>query len=73
VKPSVSVAEHVVGNVFRTRVFPMPKNGVRILKVTYLKDIRMYKKSGFYSLPIRSSYPIKEASFLVNKNIYIFY
>lgn len=38
-KPTASIAEHVVGNVFKTRVFPIPKRGARTIRVTTVEEI----------------------------------
>eukprot|EP01124_Arcella_intermedia_P021407 TRINITY_DN2998_c0_g1_i4.p1 TRINITY_DN2998_c0_g1~~TRINITY_DN2998_c0_g1_i4.p1 ORF type:complete len:2001 (-),score=648.20 TRINITY_DN2998_c0_g1_i4:83-6085(-) len=51
-KPSVSIAEHVVGNVFKTRVFPVPKNGTRTIKVTFIEELSTNSLFGLYKLPL---------------------
>jgi len=38
-KPTASIAEHVVGNVFKTRVFPIPKRGPRTIRVTTVEEV----------------------------------
>lgn len=57
-KPSVSLAEHVVGNVFKTRVFPVPKNGTRTIKVTYVEELKTDYGNATYNLPLSFAYPI---------------
>ena len=51
-KPSVSIAEHVVGNVFKTRIFPVPKNGTRTVKVTYVEELTTNNMRGVFDLPL---------------------
>lgn len=38
-KPTASIAEHVVGNVFKTRVFPIPKRAPRTIRVTTVEEL----------------------------------
>jgi hypothetical protein len=38
-KPTASIAEHVVGNVFKTRVFPIPKRAPRTIRVTTVEEV----------------------------------
>lgn len=38
-KPTASIAEHVVGNVFKTRVFPIPKRAARTIRVTTVEEV----------------------------------
>eukprot|EP01130_Rhizamoeba_saxonica_P003984 TRINITY_DN1648_c0_g1_i2.p1 TRINITY_DN1648_c0_g1~~TRINITY_DN1648_c0_g1_i2.p1 ORF type:complete len:1848 (-),score=481.97 TRINITY_DN1648_c0_g1_i2:78-5597(-) len=51
-KPSVSIAEHVVGNSFKTRIFPLPNEQTRTAKVTYVEDVSINNGVGVYSLPL---------------------
>jgi len=51
-KPSVSIAEHVVGNIFKTRVFPVPKNDTRVIKVTYVEELNTNNGIATYNLPL---------------------
>jgi hypothetical protein len=43
-KPQVSIAESVVGNIFKTRIFPLPKDGTRTIRVSYVEEISVSKE-----------------------------
>lgn len=44
--------EHVAGNNFRTRVYPIPANGTRTVKVQYVSALGSTGKGLVYSLPL---------------------
>jgi hypothetical protein len=47
-KPQVSIAEAVVGNIFKTRIFPLPKDGTRAVRVSYVEELLVSKE---YDIP----------------------
>jgi len=52
-KPQVSIAENVVGNVFKTRITPLRKNQERIVKVAFIQDLAVSQSSALYHLPLK--------------------
>ena len=57
------LVEWVKGNNFRTRVFPIPPDGSRTVKVRYLSDLTVRgegERTAFYHLPLRFDAPIAE-------------
>lgn len=46
------LVEQAVGNNFRTRVYPIPANGKRTIKVQYVADTGMDNEGGIYRLPL---------------------
>lgn len=47
------LVEHVTGNNFRTRVYPIPAGGSRTVKVQYVADLLTSGSNLVYSLPLR--------------------
>jgi len=45
--------EHVGGNSFRTRVYPIPARGTRTVRVQYIGDLLATKRGASYSVPLR--------------------
>jgi len=59
-KPTVSIAEQTVGNVFKTRVNPLPKRANRTIRVSYIEEITVDEESvAHYDLPLDFDYPIE--------------
>jgi hypothetical protein len=46
------LAEWVQGSLFRTRVYPMPAEGSRTVRVTYLSDLALGEGTATYHLPL---------------------
>lgn len=46
------IVEHVKGNNFRTRVYPIPANGTRTVKVQYVSDLAHGDDGATYVLPL---------------------
>lgn len=46
------LVEHVRGNQFNTRVFPIPPQGQRTIRVTYVSDLRFAGEDAVYELPL---------------------
>ncbi len=46
------LVEHVRGNQFNTRVFPIPAHGQRTIRVTYVSDLRFVGDDALYELPL---------------------
>ena len=46
------LVEHEVGNNFHTRVYPIPANGTRTIKVQYVSDVLTTKTGTTYRLPL---------------------
>lgn len=70
-KPQVSIAESVVGNIFKTRIFPLPKQGTRTIRVSYVEELSIDQKKlasdsgaeAVYSLPLTFNKPIDKVSY----------
>ena len=72
VEGRIATVEHVVGNVFRARIFPVPHEG-RTVQIVYISELRQAK----YELPLQFANRIKRLScslqvILLNVNIFIF-
>ncbi len=46
------LVEHVQGNIFRTRVYPLPAMGTRRVRVTYVSELSVDDASAYYHLPL---------------------
>ena len=54
------LAEWLEGNTFKTRVFPIPANGSRTIRVQYLSEIIGGRRDPAYHLPLNYQRPLKE-------------
>ena len=66
---STTIAEHVAGNAFKTRLYPLPKNSSRTVRVSISSELapRSDKKSWIYTLPITPpKSPTQSLSFSVS-------
>jgi tetratricopeptide (TPR) repeat protein len=60
------LVEQAVGNNFRTRIYPIPANGKRTVKVQYVSDVVEGKDGGAtYRLPLGWDQPVDEANLYV--------
>src|SRR5438105_4990861 len=57
--------EHVSGNNFRTRIYPIPANGTRTVKVQYVTDLAQDGGKVVYSLPLDWGQPVGECAIRV--------
>ncbi|MCU0724472.1 MAG: DUF2135 domain-containing protein [Planctomycetes bacterium] len=57
-KKDPGLVEHVRGNVFRTRVYPLPARGERRVKVTFVSDLLDRDEAAFYVLPLNVPAPL---------------
>ncbi len=46
------LVEHVEGNAFRTRLYPIPANGTRAIKIEYVTQIELLKEGTSLTLPM---------------------
>jgi tetratricopeptide (TPR) repeat protein len=46
------LVEHVEGNAFRTRLYPIPANGIRSIKIEYVTQVEQSKAGPSLSLPL---------------------
>jgi tetratricopeptide (TPR) repeat protein len=49
--------EHVSGNAFRTRIYPIPANGSRTVRVRYVSELAQDQNNVVYTLPINWTDP----------------
>ena len=56
------LVEHVKGNSFRTRIYPIPANGTRTVKVQYQSDLIAAGAGVAYTLPLNWDQQIAEGS-----------
>ena len=46
------IMEQVQGNVYRTRIYPIPANGSRTIKIVYVSDLTVQGSDAAYHLPL---------------------
>jgi Ca-activated chloride channel homolog len=46
------IVEQVQGNIYRTRLYPIPARGVRTVKLTYVSDLTVAGEEAAYHLPL---------------------
>eukprot|EP01122_Echinamoeba_exundans_P015639 TRINITY_DN751_c0_g1_i1.p1 TRINITY_DN751_c0_g1~~TRINITY_DN751_c0_g1_i1.p1 ORF type:complete len:1825 (-),score=361.56 TRINITY_DN751_c0_g1_i1:2120-7570(-) len=69
-RPTASIAEHVVGNVFKTRVYPLLKLSRRLIRVSYVEELESTSSSHTeFSLPITTNRTLDRFSFTSNIQI----
>jgi len=54
--------EHVGGNLFRTRIYPVPANGCRTVRVTHAAALASSGGNAVYELPLRFEPPQRDVS-----------
>jgi tetratricopeptide (TPR) repeat protein len=59
-KKDPGLVEHVKGNVFRTRVYPLPARGSRQVKVTFVSDLLDRDGAAYFHLPLNVPAPLEE-------------
>jgi hypothetical protein len=59
------LAEWVEGSTFKTRVFPLPADGTRTVRVRYLSELAGGRRSPAYHLPLDYKHPLAEFSLRV--------
>jgi len=57
------IIEQIAGNHFRTRVYPLPPKGRRIIMVRYLSELEFRGESACFRLPLSLPYAVKKFSF----------
>jgi len=62
-KRGPAIAEHVAGNVFKTRVYPIPANGTRTISLTYSQDLTLVKGRLEYVLALWADGNVEKISF----------
>jgi Ca-activated chloride channel family protein len=58
--------EHVSGNTFRARVYPIPARGTRSIKIQYVTDLTAENQNVVYSCPLDWGRSVKEFSLHVD-------
>jgi len=61
------IVEQVKGNNFKTRIFPLPPRGERIVKVKYISELAFNKEGTFYQLPL--NYGVKVEDFTLTVKV----
>jgi hypothetical protein len=61
-KVDPGLVEKVRGNVFRTRVYPIPWHGTRMVRVEYIGELSNYTHGVAYVLPLKWDRTVAEAS-----------
>lgn len=54
--------EQVYGNVYQTRIYPIPAHGTRIVKITYTSDLIVDGNEAAYNLPLQQLETVDKAS-----------
>ncbi|KAH3744671.1 YfaP family protein [Pelomyxa schiedti] len=66
VEGRIATCEHVLGNVFRARIFPVPKREGRTVKIEFITEIPV---TGTFQLPLQFPSPI--ANFACNVSVHV--
>lgn len=56
------LVEHVQGNVYRTRIYPLPAGGTRTIRLVYVSDLACEGNSAAYHLPLAHARDIERVS-----------
>src|SRR5262245_49928956 len=59
------LVEQVQGNVYRTRIYPLPPGGTRTVRLTYVADLACDGQSAAYHLPLAHAKDLPRASLRV--------
>lgn len=59
------LVEHVQGNVYRTRIYPLPAGGTRTIRLVYVSDLACEGNSAAYHLPLAHAKDIERVSLRV--------
>jgi hypothetical protein len=59
------LVEHVQGNVYRTRIYPLPAGGTRTIRIIYVSDLACEGNSAAYHLPLAHARDIERVSLRV--------
>ncbi len=54
------LVEREAGNVYRTRVFPVPANGTKEMRIGYVENLAHADESLHYKLPLKFHHPLDE-------------
>lgn len=55
------ILEQTRGNNFKTRVYPIPANGQRIVKISYVQDLALAENTATYAMPLAWDQPVNAA------------
>lgn len=66
-----AMIESVQGNVFKTRIYPIPANGSRIIRVVYRQqlDTTRTQLNGIYELPIETLLPVESVNVSIKVDV----
>ncbi len=59
------LVEHVQGNVYRTRIYPLPAGGTRTIRIVYVGDLACEGNSAAYHLPLAHAKDLERVSLRV--------
>jgi Ca-activated chloride channel homolog len=59
------LVEHVQGNVYRTRIYPLPAGGTRTIRIVYVSELACEGNSAAYHLPLAHAEDIERVSLRV--------
>ncbi len=59
-KVDPGIMEHVQGNVYRTRIYPIPAKGSRTIRVTYVSNLTVDGNDAAYQLPLPHAKSVDE-------------
>ncbi len=54
--------EQVQGNIYQTRIYPIPARGKRIVKITYTSELTIVGNNGVYDLPLQHAKTVDQTS-----------
>src|SRR6187455_580077 len=59
------LVEHVQGNVYRTRIYPLPAGGTRTIRLVYVSELACEGNSAAYHLPLGHAKEVERVSLRV--------
>ncbi|HWO18218.1 MAG TPA: VIT domain-containing protein [Kofleriaceae bacterium] len=59
------LVEHVQGNVYRTRIYPLPAGGTRTIRIVYVSELAIEGNSAAYHLPLAHAGDIERVALRV--------
>ncbi len=62
------LVEQVQGNIYRTRIYPLPARGQRTFKITYTSDLTLVGNEAVYDLPLQHAKEVEQVSLRIEVN-----
>ncbi|MGN7610811.1 VIT domain-containing protein [Magnetococcales bacterium HHB-1] len=59
------IVEQVQGNIYRTRIYPIPARGTRTVEITYINDLIIKNNNAAYHLPLAYAAHLRQVSLAI--------